>query len=65
MGLDFLIFKESRELKFNNISAIYLGNKMDADVTEEIMKLFEDRDFSIYKMTNDISEYKMIPVKIK
>lgn len=38
---------------------------MDADVTEEIMKLFEDRDFSIYKMTNDISEYKMIPVKIK
>ncbi|HTO16725.1 MAG TPA: DUF2971 domain-containing protein [Edaphocola sp.] len=60
-----LIFKESRELKFNNISAIYLGNKMDADVAEQIMKLFEDRDFSIYKMTNDISEYRMIPVKIK
>jgi hypothetical protein len=38
---------------------------MDADVAEQIMKLFEDRDFSIYKMTNDISEYRMIPVKIK
>ena len=37
---------------------------MDADVTEEIMKLFEDRDFQ-YINTNDISEYKMIPVKIK
>ena len=55
----------SRELRLNNISAIYLGNKMDKDTMNEVVSLLIDLNIPIYKMINDISEYKMNPVKIK
>lgn len=55
----------SRELRLNNISAIYLGNKMDKDTMNEVVSLLIDLNIPIYKMINEISEYKMNPVKIK
>lgn len=55
----------SRELRLNNISAIYLGNKMDKETMNEVVSLLVDLNVPIYKMINEISEYKMNPIKIK
>lgn len=55
----------SRELRLNNISAIYLGNKMDKDTMNEVISLLMDSNIPIYKMINEILEYKMNPIKIK
>jgi hypothetical protein len=55
----------NRELEISNISAIYLGNKMEDNVAKEIIHILKDRDFAIYKMKNEISEYKMTPQRIK
>lgn len=54
-----------RKLRLNNISAIYLGNKMDKDTVEEVVSLMMDLNIPIYKMINEISEYKMTTIKIK
>lgn len=60
-----LIANENREFKFDNVSAIYLGNKMPDAVANKIIETFKDRRLSIHRMANDISEYKMIPIKVK
>ncbi len=60
-----IVIKDTREFKFNNISALYLGNKMDDKTTNKIVNMFKNHNMSIYKMINDITEYKIVPKRIK
>ncbi len=55
----------NRELRLNNISGIYLGNKMDDATLNVVITLLADLNVPIYKMINEISDYTMKPFRIK
>lgn len=59
----------SRKIETMNISSIYFGNKMTADIRKLLIKLIkQDEYFSkvrIYDMVNDISDYKLIRLLAK
>ena len=55
----------NRECRLNNISGIYLGNKMDNATENAVITLLNDLKVPIYKMVNEISDYTMKPVRIK
>lgn len=59
----------SRKIETMNISSIYFGNKMTADIRKVLIKLIkQDEYFSkvrIYDMVNDISDYKLIRLLAK
>lgn len=60
----------NRNIQLGKISALYLGNKMEEATTNMIINLINKRnngldEISIFKMVNDISDYKLNPVQIK
>ncbi|MDY0339212.1 MAG: DUF2971 domain-containing protein [Acholeplasmataceae bacterium] len=55
----------NRELRLNNISGIYLGNKMNDATVNVVITLLADLNVPIYKMVNEISDYTMKPVRIR
>lgn len=61
--------KEYRKIKVDNISAIYLGNKMNYKTKSALLNIIDHdgvlRGIPIYEMRNDISEYKITEVKIR
>ncbi len=58
-----------RKIDFNKITAIYLGNKMKEETVKALINIIEINNdlnnVSVFKMINDISEYKTSAVKIK
>jgi hypothetical protein len=58
-----------REIPFKNISAIYLGNKMDLRTIQAVLSIINEREeygkINIYRMINDISEYRIERKEIK
>ncbi|HHX67478.1 MAG TPA: DUF2971 domain-containing protein [Gallicola sp.] len=60
----------NRNIQLGKISALYLGNKMEEATTNMIINLINKSnngldEISIFKMVNDISDYKLNPVQIK
>ncbi len=60
---------DSRKIKINNISAVYLGNKMNAQTKKTMLAFMEQDDklseVKVYEMINDISEYKLTEIRLK
>jgi hypothetical protein len=60
---------DSRKIKINNISAIYFGNKMNAQTKKTMLAFLEQDDklskVKVYEMINDISEYRLNGLLIK
>lgn len=61
--------KDARKISINNISAIYLGSKMTESTQKSLLKLISGDAYfdklKIFKMKNDISEYKATPSRLK
>lgn len=61
--------KDARKISINNISAIYLGSKMTESTQKSLLKLISGDAYfdklKIFKMKNDISEYKATPFRLK
>lgn len=60
----------NRNIQLGKISALYLGNRMEEATTNMMINLINKSNngldkVSVFKMINDISEYKIKPVQIK
>jgi len=59
----------NRKVKVDNISAVYLGNKMNIKTKSALLKIIDHdsilKKIPIYEMKNDISEYKITEVRIR
>src|SRR5690554_2465483 len=60
----------NRNIQIGKISSLYLGNKMEEATTNTMINLINKSNngldkVSVFKMINDISEYKIKPVQIK
>jgi hypothetical protein len=59
----------NRKVKVDNISAVYLGNKMNNKTKSALLKIIDHysilKKIPIYEMKNDISEYKITEVRIR
>lgn len=59
----------SRKIDFMQISSIYFGNKMSSKTINKLIELIDKDDvlnkIPLYKMVNDISEYKLNLARIK
>jgi hypothetical protein len=54
---------ELRKMRFNNISAVYFGNRMSNKTKSALKKLIQSNrtlsNVHIYEMINEISDYKI------
>lgn len=61
--------KDARKISINNISSIFLGSKMTETTQKSLLKLISGDAYfdklKIFKMKNDISEYKATPSRLK
>jgi hypothetical protein len=61
--------KDNRKINVDNISAIFLGNKMNYKTKSALLNIIDHdsvlRGIPIYEMRNDISEYKITEAKIR
>lgn len=59
----------NRKVKVDNISAVYLGNKINNKTKSALHKIIDYdsilKKIPIYEMKNDISEYKITGVRIR